>query len=1473
MKNREKNGKGKSKKNGSKDESLVSTEMASIPETISFVFNCGFGNKVLFAIGSFAALLNGLVGPMLAVLFSVALARGSNINFEDVAFDDIQRVCQGLLLVGVWAFVMTFIQTVCFEIVAFRASQSLNLQWFAALLRQDAAFFDIYDVPGIATQVQPTCYQYRRGMGSKFGEGIQYATTVVGGVGFAFVASWKISVLVLAILPVCIGCGVYAIHLSQTKTSRANESYQKAGAIAYKTISSIKTILAFNAVPQMVLEYRKATKEASKVATKFLFQYGAVTGLLIASYTAMFVAVSVYGSHLLYTDIERYGCDPTAGMFTEEACGTTGASILGAFLGFLFAAEGISQVATFVEALAEARVAAFTALQAIKRKKGAPPQIFYHNDEWKKKAQKDGGVSDTESETVTTNRQQQQQPPRNRWNSSEDEDEEVSLEFRGTLGSNIDCAQLLCCRRSDDSTVGRTGSNEVGRILTGPLDGKGVKAILPRFEIDASELEGGQQPSEVRGEISFQNVHFNYPRRPADQALRDFSIDIKAGSTIAFVGPSGSGKSTIVSLIERFYDPSSGVVKLDGINLRDLNVCYLRSLIGYVGQEPILFATTIRENIGYGNPNATTEMIVEAAKQANAHDFIESFPEGYDTKVGDQGSQLSGGQKQRIAIARALVSNNRSILLLDEATSALDSESELIVQEAIDNVLAQKRLTTVIIAHRLSTIRNADVIAVVVDGGIVETGTHDQLMAKQNSYYRKLIEKQELKPKRTQSSSICASVDEVDEGTHTTDTDKNTDDLECYTCLSRLDAPQTHEMRTTSTLSRTDVEVVYYPKFVPDADIPHVKFENVCFSYPSRKSKRIFNGFNLSIKCGETVALVGPSGGGKSTTAALMERFYDPTRGVLEYMGYDVRWLNLQWYRDQIGLVSQEPNLLNDTIAKNIAFGLRHATKEMIIEAAKQANAHNFIQSFPDGYLTMVGNKGSQLSGGQKQRIAIARALLKKPKLLILDEATSALDSESEAIVQAALDRLMASREHTTIVIAHRLSTIRNADRIAYIADGKVQEIGSHNVLMEIPHGRYLRLVESQKRNSTMLSLGALGVIDSHSTRLSSPPSSDSSTSGSTSEACEEELVSIGTTFFNSRRVWREATKDVAYIVAGSLGSIVSGAIYPAWGIMFAQTIDLLFQRVLDCSSDDEVPVEGFGSCQEYWTSEAERMKTQSIQVGTSWGLIVVASFAGAISSKVGFGTAAERLNKNIRDTTFISLCRLEPAFFDGNSVGRLMSVLQDDTTKLYAFAGEPLRMFWIGMSSVAIGVALAFIFVWPVALLSLACIPVMGYALSLRMGKVTGVDRSRREREDLGSPAGILVETLLNIRTVAAMGLEARKFEEFRRSLLATAANNKWESIKTSISHGLAYLLQHWVDALLLFFAGWLLHAYPTKFTFLEMLNSNFALYFSLFGLGIALKEVADRDELKLATSRVFYLQDRSSLLDPMSLSGTKLD
>ncbi|XP_054297750.1 ATP-binding cassette sub-family B member 10, mitochondrial isoform X3 [Pongo pygmaeus] len=245
-----------------------------------------------------------------------------------------------------------------------------------------------------------------------------------------------------------------------------------------------------------------------------------------------------------------------------------------------------------------------------------------------------------------------------------------------------------------------------------------------------------------QGALEFKNVHFAYPARPEVPIFQDFSLSIPSGSVTALVGPSGSGKSTVLSLLLRLYDPASGTISLDGHDIRRLNPVWLRSKIGTVSQEPILFSCSIAENIAYGadDPSSVTaEEIQRVAEVANAVAFIRNFPQGFNTVVGEKGVLLSGGQKQRIAIARALLKNPK-ILLLDEATSALDAENEYLVQEALDRLMDGR--TVLVIAHRLSTIKNANMVAVLDQGKITEYGKNEELLSKPNGIYRKLMNKQ-----------------------------------------------------------------------------------------------------------------------------------------------------------------------------------------------------------------------------------------------------------------------------------------------------------------------------------------------------------------------------------------------------------------------------------------------------------------------------------------------------------------------------------------------------------------------------------------------------------------------------------------------------------------------------------------------------------------------------------------------------------
>ncbi|KAJ1392852.1 P-loop containing nucleoside triphosphate hydrolase [Sesbania bispinosa] len=282
----------------------------------------------------------------------------------------------------------------------------------------------------------------------------------------------------------------------------------------------------------------------------------------------------------------------------------------------------------------------------------------------------------------------------------------------------------------------------VGSVLAS-ISTTRIFEMIDRKPTINSNKEKGRILKHARGEITFKEVDFSYPSRPDTLILQGLNLKVQAGKTVGLVGGSGSGKSTIISLLERFYDPVCGEILLDGYDIKRLHLKWLRSLMGLVNQEPILFATSIKENILFGKEGASMEAVTSAAKAANAHDFIIKLPNGYETQVGQLGAQLSGGQKQRIAIARALIRDPK-ILLLDEATSALDSQSERLVQNALD--LASRGRTTIIIAHRLSTIRKADSIVVLQSGKVVECGSHDELLQLNNGQggaYSKMLQLQQ----------------------------------------------------------------------------------------------------------------------------------------------------------------------------------------------------------------------------------------------------------------------------------------------------------------------------------------------------------------------------------------------------------------------------------------------------------------------------------------------------------------------------------------------------------------------------------------------------------------------------------------------------------------------------------------------------------------------------------------------------------
>ncbi|KAJ0989334.1 hypothetical protein J5N97_007690 [Dioscorea zingiberensis] len=1274
--------KGKEGKNGD--------EKVSLFKLFSFADGKDVG---LMVIGTMAAMANGFSMPLMTFIF------GELINTFAVANNDnvvhlVSKVIIKFVYLAIGSGVASFLQVSCWMVTGERQAARIRGLYLKTILRQDIAFFDNETTTGeVIGRMSGDTILIQDAIGEKVGKFIQLVTTFFGGFIIAFVKGWHLSLVLLSCVPlIIISGGVLSLIISRLST-RGQAAYADAGNVVEQTIGAIRTVVSFTGEKLAISKYNQFIRAAYKSAV----QQGIASGIGIG--TVMLIVFSSYALAIWY-----------GGKLIIQK-GYNGGTVINIIMAIMTGGMSLGQASPCVTAFGAGQAAAYKMLEAIER-----------------------------------------------------------------------------------------------------------KPAIDAYDTSGMVLEG------FKGDIDLKDIYFSYPARPDHLIFDGFSLHVPSGKSMALVGESGSGKSTVISLVERFYDPQGGEVLIDGVNLKNLCLKWIREKIGLVSQEPVLFTTTIRENIAYGKEGASLEEIRRAVELANAANFIDKMPDGLDTMVGEHGTQLSGGQKQRIAIARSILKNPK-ILLLDEATSALDAESERIVQEALVRVLVDR--TTIIIAHRLGTVKNADTISVLHRGKLVEQGSHADLIKDPDGAYSQLIrlqenQKQDEEEPTVDSQSLVSTYDvskSVDRlGSHrsarrstsrgssvlhqdVTREDKHEKDQEtgesmvrkqvsirrlaalnkpeapvlalgslaaalggltlpvfglllssaiqtfyepphklrkdaslwalkfvglgvaCFVvtptqqflfgmaggklierirslsfervlyqeiswfdepshsrfishynssflfcfkkkCLSpalwfelfwhcsgaigaRLSADATTvrsivgdslsllvqslstvtaglviamvanwklaltviallpliglqgyaqmkflkgfsadakvkyeeasqvandavgNIRTVASFCAERRVMVTYEKkcegplrngvrqgivsgigfgfafavlyvgyaicfyagarfvqsgfatfgqvfkvffaltmaasgvsqssaFGPDTNKAKdsaasifeildrkskidsssddgrvldtvrgdILIQHVSFKYPTRPDVQIFRDLNLTISSGKTVALVGESGSGKSTVIAMLERFYDPDSGTILLDGVKLQDLKISWLRQQMGLVSQEPMLFNETIRANIAYGKQgQVSEEEIIAAAEAANAHRFVSGLPHGYDTNVGERGAQLSGGQKQRIAIARAILKNPKILLLDEATSALDAESERMVQEALDRVMVGR--TTVVVAHRLSTIKGADVIAVVKNGVIVEQGKHEQLMELPDGAYASLVALHSTGSS----------------------------------------------------------------------------------------------------------------------------------------------------------------------------------------------------------------------------------------------------------------------------------------------------------------------------------------------------------------------------------------------------------------------
>ncbi|PHU03633.1 ABC transporter B family member 4 [Capsicum chinense] len=1104
---------------------------------------------------------NGLCQVIVTVLFG-DLIDAFGLNQTSVLLQEVFKVSLKIVYLAIGCGVAALLQ---------RQAARLRVLYLKSVLRQDVTFFDKEVNTGeVIGKMSGDIFIIQDAMGDKVGKIIRSISMFIGGFIIAFIKGWHLALVMLSpIIPLVIVVGVMFMFMSR-EALQSQKAYSKAANVVEQTIGSIRTFklkVGFSKTPQLVPLCQLKTTILENDRLRVISALGDDEihweRVGVASFTGEKHAIKVYNKSLQKA-------------YRSGVCeGLTSGLGLGSTHFILFCNYALA---------------------------------FWYGGKMILEKGYTGGTVLSITLAVLT----------------------ASL----SVGEASPCLTAFTARQAAASKMFET--------------------INRNPEIDVYN-NSGIILNDIRGDIEMKDVCFSYPSRPTERVLNEFSLLIPSGKSTALVGGSGSGKSTIISLIERFYDPQSGGIFIDGYNLKDFQVKWIRQKIAL----------------------------------------------GIETNVGERGTQLSGGQKQRIAIARAILKDPR-ILLLDEATSALDAESESVVQEALDKIMIDR--TTIIVAHRLSTVRNADNIAVIHQGRIVEEGKHFELLKDPEGAYSQLIRLQEVvnqtkeqiclddsqhpstesrpessnnydttsikgisETRSPRSSDTNLKVSKKLEKTHVSrlahlnkpefpillvgavvatisgsalpafglvvanilksfyeppdelkkdsqfwalmivvlgtillisspletlfftvagckliqrirsmcfqmavhmeigwfDEPENsvggiatklsadaaivrvlvgdtlakiTKDLAaatvgiviafrsrqvCYTDTkkyekaSRVVNDAVSNIRTVVSFCVEEKVVELYNKesdgpimagtakgmitgisygitssfiffvyaasgyagarLVQDGKISaaatfrvflavyltaivisqssfvndfikaksagasifsildrkskidsskedgltlgqskgDIEFKEVCFAYPTRPNIQVLHGFSFTILSGQTVALVGESGCGKSTVISLLQRYYNFDSGRIMLDGVDIQNFNLKWLRHQMGLVSQEPVLFNDTIRANIMYGKEDgdATEGEVVAATKLANAHEFICGLQQGYDTIVGERGVQLSGGQKQRVAIARAIIKNPKILLLDEATSALDAESERMVQMALDQIMFKRE------------------------------------------------------------------------------------------------------------------------------------------------------------------------------------------------------------------------------------------------------------------------------------------------------------------------------------------------------------------------------------------------------------------------------------------------------------------------------
>ncbi|KAI1723768.1 ABC transporter transmembrane region domain-containing protein [Ditylenchus destructor] len=709
----------------------------------------------------------------------------------------------------------------------------------------------------------------------------------------------------------------------------------------------------------------------------------------------------------------------------------------------------------------------------------------------------------------------------------------------------------------------------------------------------------------------------------------------------------------------------------------------------------------------------------------------------------------------------------------------------------------------------------------------------------------------------------------------------------------------------------------------PPITSAHIRIQNLKFFYPSRPDVTILNKFSMDVKPGETVALVGSSGSGKSTIVQLLLRHYDPIEGNISVDNYDIHALDLQHWRNQIGVVNQEPVLFDCSIEENIRLGNEEATYDQIWDALRMANAEHFVNKLPEGINTLVGERGIQMSGGQKQRIAIARALVRNPKILLLDEATSALDAHAEAKVQAALDK--ATKGRTTLIIAHRLSTVRHVDRIlAMDSSGTIVEQGTHMELME-RKGLYYELVNAQQMMSasdeqkkaeeslvgaddddtipqrrTSKSRAIRRASSNSNYYISNLPRRISSTSSTHSNACaieeyndspisadhdpllgklaqnplqditEEGSVSDSDTETNETesgrqtqkmRLKKELAKEGA--VEQNIVEIIKQA-RPEWPFLSIAIASAIVRGIVYPT----FAVLFTKMLRIFSLTNVEEMRHQ----GHMWSLLFLALGSSQaillFSECVIFGSCAERLTMRLRSKLFRNIMRMDITYFDSprHATGKLTTRLATDTPNVKSAIDFRLAAVFSAAVAFCGGIALAFYYCWQLALIVIWIFPLAGLGQMFHVGHLRG--RALKDKWAYEQAGKLMLESMDNIRTVHALSAERKFMDKFGECLDNAHKRSTKSSFSQSLSFAFAVSIPQFIHAVV-FYTG-LFFIRGSMVEPMGVFNVMFAISFTSTTIGFASSYFPEYAKAKVAAGIIFKMLSECPQIDSLSKGGT---